>query len=1008
MRNLFTCCLLLLYMLPAWVYGQQNRISGKVTDALTSGGIPGVTVMVKGTSAATQTDGTGNYSIEAAGTDTLIFRSLGFATQEVAIAGRTSVDVVLEDQGTELEEVVVIGYGTAQKRDLTGSIARVSGADIADRPAANPVASLQGRVSGVQVTNSGRPGQEPDVRIRGTNSINNVRPLYVVDGILNDNIDFLNPADIESMEILKDPSSLAIFGVRGANGVIAITTKQAKAGQLNFNFNSTVGFKSVVDRMAMTDAAGFRMLYDEQLANQGSTPFNYNGWTANTDWQNEIFQTGMLNYNNISVSGASEKNKFYMGLGYTLDQGIIKHEQLDKITVTINDQLSITDNFRVGVNLNAYHADLPPPQDIMESAVGSALRAAPIAPVFNEEYGLYHTLPLFQRAQISNPLTNVELRRGNFIRHEYRGVGSVFGEVDFLQHFTFRASFLGDFGFNKDRSYTPLRNYYNPDLTGDDKTDRVGLLTDVNQGQNNMTKLQTDWLLTYKNTFGEHSLTALVGYTTYSTRFEGLTARRGQGSGDPIPNDPDKWFVGIGSTDTQESNGTAWERRTISYLGRVLYNYQGKYLLNASFRRDGSSAFIESNPWQNFGSVGAAWVISEENFLSEASFIDNLKIKGSWGVLGNQNTGDDYRYPMFPLLVANSSAVFGNNIFPGYEPQYIPDPNLQWETVTAWEAGFEFTGFASRLTMEANYYNKLTRHIMVEVPGILGTKPGLSNQGTIKNHGIELAASWNQQLNDDWSFSVGANLTTLSNEVTFLVNEGYQILRNASRTTVGYPIGYFYGYVHDGIFQNEAEVAAGPTNAMGSGNNVFLPGDIRYKDINGDNRIDASDRTMIGNPTPDFIYGANISVTFRQFDLGVEVMGVQGNEIFRDWNRNQFAQFNFQADRLNRWHGVGTSNWEPILNTSRANNREISSYFIEDGSFVRIRNIQLGYNLAQEVATRLRLKNVRMFVNAQNPFTFAKNTGYTPEIGGSAIQFGVDNGTYPVPAIYTFGINLNF
>lgn len=1006
MRNLFTC-FLLLCMVPAFAVA-QHKVSGQVTDALTSSGVPGVTVMVKGTETATQTDAAGNYTIETDATDTLVFRSLGYALQEVAISNQTTVNVVLEGEGTELEEVVVIGYGTAQKRDLTGSIARVSGAEIADKPAANPVASLQGKVAGVQVTNAGRPGQDPDVRIRGTNSINNVKPLYVVDGILNDNINFLNPADIESMEILKDPSSLAIFGVRGANGVIAITTKQAKAGQLNFNFNSTVGIKNVADQMAMTDAEGFRTLYDEQLVNQNSTPFNYDAWGANTNWQDEIFQTGVLNYNNISVSGASERNKFYMGLGYTLDQGVIKHEQLDKITISINDQLSITDNFRVGINFNGYHSDLPAPADMMNGAVASALRAAPIAPVFNDEYGLYHTLPNFQRAQIGNPLTNVELRKGNFIRHEYRGVGSVFGEVDFLKNFTFRASFLGDFGFNKDRSYTPLRNYYNPDLDGSDKTDRVGLLTSVSQAQNNTTKLQTDWLLTYKNTFDEHSLTAMVGYTTYSTRYEGLTASRTQGVGDPIPNDPDKWFVGIGSSDTQEGNGTAWERKTISYLGRVLYNFQGRYLLNASFRRDGSSAFIESNPWQNFGSVGAAWVISQEDFMADASFIDNLKIKGSWGILGNQNTGDDYRYPMFPLLVANSSAVFGDNIFPGFEPQYIADRNLQWETVKAWEAGFEFSGFANRLTLEANYYNKLTENIMVEVPGILGTKPGLSNQGTIKNHGIEVAAGWSQQLNDDWSLSVGANMTTMANEVQFLVNDGYQILQNASRTAVGYPIGYFYGYVHDGIFQNEAEVEAGPDNATGQGGSTFLPGDIRFKDMNNDGKIDPNDRTLIGNPTPDFIYGANVSLIFRQFDFGIEVMGVQGNEVFRDWNRNQFAPFNYQQDRLNRWHGEGTSNWEPILNTGRANNREISSYYIEDGSFVRVRNIQLGYNLTPEAASRIRLKSMRLFVNAQNPFTFANNTGYTPEIGGSAISFGVDNGTYPVPAIYTFGVNLNF
>src|SRR5690606_2382781 len=280
-------------------------------------------------------------------------------------------------------------------------------------------------------------------------------------------------------------------------------------------------------------------------------------------------------------------------------------------------------------------------------------------------------------------------------------------------------------------------------------------------------------LLTYKNTFGEHSLTAMAGYTTYSTRYEQLNASRTQGSGDPIPNDPDKWYVGIGASDAQTGNGTAWERRTISYLARALYNYQGKYLLNASFRRDGSSAFIKSNPWQNFGSVGAAWVISQEPFFESAAFVDNLKLKGSWGLLGNQNTGDDYRYPMFPLLVANSSAVFGENIFPAYEAQYIADPNLQWETVKSWEAGLEFGGFNNRLTFEGVYYSKLTENIMVEVPGILGTKPGLRNQGTIKNHGLELAASWSQNLNDDWTLNIGANLTTIHNNVEYLVNEGY-------------------------------------------------------------------------------------------------------------------------------------------------------------------------------------------------------------------------------------------
>src|SRR5690606_15609503 len=347
-------------------------------------------------------------------------------------------------------------------RDLTGSIATVKGSEVADKPATNPIASIQGKVAGVQIVNSGRPGADPDIRIRGTNSINSVKPLYVVDGILNDNINFVNPADIESMEILKDPSSLAIFGVRGANGVIIVTTNQAKAGQLNFNFNSTVGFKNVQDRMALTNADQFNLLYDEQRANQGAEPYNYALWQANTDWQDEIFQQGILNYNNLSVSGASEKNKFYMGLGYNIDQGIIKNEQLNKIQLTVNDQLSITDNLRFGINFSGYRSELPRDDAFYNSIVGSPVRAAPIAPAYNAEYDLFHTLPDFQRAQIRNPLVSVMDLSDVSIPREYRAVGNVFGEVDFLKNFTFKTAFLFDYGFNHGRTYEPLISEYNP------------------------------------------------------------------------------------------------------------------------------------------------------------------------------------------------------------------------------------------------------------------------------------------------------------------------------------------------------------------------------------------------------------------------------------------------------------------------------------------------------------------------------------------------------------------
>lgn len=1002
MRKLFTrlsSCVFLICFLLGNVFAQENTaVRGTVTDAATGETLIGVSIKVKGSNQGTSTDANGSFRINVAPNAVLVFTYIGFEAAEVPVNNQTTLNVKMRTSASALQEVVVIGYGTAAKRDLTGSIVSIKGSEVADKPGANPVSNLQGRVAGVQVTNTGRPGGEPDVRIRGTNSINNVRPLYVVDGILNDNINFLNPADIESIEILKDPSSLAIFGVRGANGVIAVTTKQAKSGQLTFNFNNTTGFKDVSRRIKMTDAAGFKLLYDEQLRNEGNPAFDYTNWQGDTDWQDEIFQNGVLSYNNLSVSGANERNKFRMGLGYIAEQGIINHEQLKKITLNINDELKITDNFRVGVSFNGYRSELP-----QERGVSGAILAAPIAPIFNEEYGLYHTMPSFQRAQVANPLIDVELRNGTNIRREYRAVGNVFSEIDFLKNFTFRAAFLVDYGFNNGRSYSPLVNTYNPEIPGDSKIDRVNLVTSVSQNQNIFTKIQSDWLITYKNKFGDHGLTATAGFTSYLSEYESVNSGRTQGEGDPIPNDPDKWYVGIGAQNTQTGSGDAWDRRTLSYLARALYNYKGKYLFNASFRRDGSSAFIKNNPWQNFGALGAGWVISEESFMKEQEVINNLKLKGSWGILGNQNTGDNYRYPMFPLLVTNSSAVFGDNVIPAYEPAYIPDPNLKWETVHAWETGFELNAFANRLFVEANYYKKRTKDIMVEVPGILGSKPGLANQGSMTNQGIEIATSWNQKLNDDLSFGISGNITTLNNKVNSLVYEGYQILLNASRTTVGYPVGYFYGYVHDGIYQSNEDVRLHPNSI----NEVF-PGDIKYKDVNGDGIVDEQDRTMIGNPTPDFTYGFSLNLSYKGFDFGADFMGVYGNEIFRNWNRNAFAQFNFQEERLNRWTGIGTSNWEPVLNSSRANNRLISSYYMEDGSFFRVRNIQLGYNFNKQTLDKIKLKSLRVFLNAQNPFTFTNSTGYTPEIGGSAVEFGVDNGTYPVPSIYTLGVNLNF
>ena len=977
-------------------------VSGRVSSARGEP-LPGVSVSIKGTQTGTTTDAEGKFSITVPDEKAvLVFSYVGYSSQELTVGSRTTIDVTLEEAGRTMDEVVVIGYGTANKRDLTGSIVTVKAKDIADRPATNPLSLLQGKVTGLSVVNSGRPGVEPDVRIRGTNTINGVKPVYIVDGILNDNINFLNPADIESIEVLKDPSSLAIFGVRGANGAIAITTKKAKAGQMIVNFNTSVGVKRVQDRMEFTDATQFKELYTEQLKNQAAGTFDYTLWNGDTDWQDEIFQNAIVNYNNISITGATEKNRFYLGLGYINEEGIILHEKYRKFTLNFSDELRVTKGVKFGLTFNVYRAELPD----AEKGVGSAIRAAPIAPVMDPGTGLYHTLPSFQRAQVFNPLVGIDVEKNTRILREYRAVGSIYGEVDFLKHFNFRAQFYADYGVNTERRYFPILTVYNPEIVGTNKRDTSRRATSVSQNESVFPKTQMDYLLTYKNDFGEHNLTVLAGITTYYRGFEGTNASVQQGSSQVIPNNPDKWYVdAVGDPSTRVGSGSAWEDASLSYLARALYNYQNKYLVNASFRRDGSSQFYRlGNEWKNFYAVGAGWVVSSEDFFDKQNFLDYLKLKGSWGVLGNKNIDERYRYPAYPTLTNANSGVFGNNVVAALEREYIPDPNLNWETVHSYEFGFELRTLENKLSFEANYYSKKTKDVLTLIAGPSGTLPGLGNLGEIENKGFEFAASWNYSITEDLDFFVSGNLTTIKNNVNRLNKTGFEIFNGPARTTAGYPIGYFYGYVHDGLYQTSFEITKSPPNTLGA----VLPGDIKYRDVNGDGKITVDDRTLIGNPTPDFTYGGSISFTYKGVDLGIDLQGVYGNEIYRAWNQGTFADFNYLTDRMGRWNGSGTSNWEPILSTKRSINYQNSSYWIEDGSFFRIRNVQLGYRFGTDMLSRAKIKSLRIYFNAQNLATFTNSSGYTPEIGGSPTAFGVDNGTYPVPAIYTLGLNLNF
>ncbi|MEO5594629.1 MAG: SusC/RagA family TonB-linked outer membrane protein, partial [Chitinophagaceae bacterium] len=583
----------------------ETKVSGKITSSLGEV-LQGVSVKIKGSTLGTQTDANGVFSITVPDNAVLTISYVGYETQEIAVGGRSSVTITLVASATKMDEVVVIGYGTATKRDLTGSIVKIEGKEVADKPNTNPVASLQGKVAGLSIVNNGTPGYAPDIRIRGTVSIGQVHPLYVVDGILQDNIDYINPNDIESMEVLKDPSSLAIFGVRGATGAIVITTKKAKAGQFTVNFNTTFGFKKLVDKIKMANAAQFNTLFAEENANNNIPTPDYSALTGNTDWIDAVTRNGKYSASNLSISSSTEKNKFNLGLGYTYDEGLIQHEKLDRMLLSLSDELKINKHIKVGFNLNVTHQNDP---YTYNSANNSILnQARQVMPqisngtknfkVLNPYTGDSSTMPVYsglatalQSGGVVNPVLQSENTYNKNPHVEDRAVGSVYAELSFLKNFTFRTSFYADVSTTDERIYKPLYYAYNPI---DNSTYLYNTTTGVTQTNNSYKKYQQDQLLTYKKRFGDHSLTVLGGFTTYNFGYFGRTGTAKQRTTPgalPIPDDKRFWYVTTGYEDPATTLATSSQTisTTVSELGRVMYNYKSKYFLNASLRNDASS-----------------------------------------------------------------------------------------------------------------------------------------------------------------------------------------------------------------------------------------------------------------------------------------------------------------------------------------------------------------------------------------------------------------------------------
>jgi TonB-linked SusC/RagA family outer membrane protein len=982
---------------------QNITVKGTVTDGADKTTLPGVSIQVKGSSAAVQTDASGNYTIAAASNATLVFTYVGYLTKEIAVNNQATINVVLSSSTQDLEAVVVVGYGTQKKKDLTGSITQIKGDDVAKMPAVSPLSSLQGKVAGLTVVNSGDPGSQPVIRIRGISSTNSSNPLYVVDGLIQENIDYLNPADIESIDVLRDASSSAIYGLRGANGVIAVTTKRAARGETRINFTSNVGVQKVINKIDVTDAEGFKKLYSTQLANLGAAPFDFSNYTANTDWQDQILRSAIINTNSLSFSNNGEKSTTLVNLSYNNQDGVVKNQSYEKFVLRLSEEIRVSDKFKIGADVTGFHRIINP----TSVSLNNALWSAPIVGVKVDD-NTYYAMPSFQRSSVGNPVAAIMRGDRNSINKVSRFNGSLFAELKFLKDFTARSTFYADYSFGISRGYSrPPFSFMNVGENGGENEIVIDdqFRSTVNQAQLEDHRYQQDHTITYEKTIADdHRLTALIGFTSLRFASSNVNGSRTD-STLVVPGDPDLWYLGIINENNILRNGGGGNEETnMGAFARVSYSYKDKYLFNGTIRRDGSSRFSPQNRWGTFGSVGLGWVASEEGFFKDnIKAIDYLKLRASWGHLGNSNGVSPNLYQQG--LSNGSTAVFGDYVYTAIQNAYKPDPNLRFEIVQGLDLGLDIRALDNRLSGEINLYDKTTDGILTSFPLLAGELPFFTNLGKINNKGIEVSLGWTDKIGE-LSYNLSGNFSYNKNKVESLGNTtDFQIIGNAgvNLTNSGQSIGYFYGYKQVGIYQTAKDML---NQAQFSDSKL---GDIAFEDTNKDGVISALDRTYLGTPFPPYSFGLSLSLGYKGFDALIEGQGVAGNKIYTQRRTAVFTTLNYESNRLNAWTGPGTSNVEPILDNSRGNNFLFSSYFLEPGDYFRLRTVQFGYTFANSLMTKLGAQKLRIYLSGQNIHTWTQVTGYSPEAQiGSILGGGADNGVYPVPAVYSFGLNVTF
>jgi TonB-linked SusC/RagA family outer membrane protein len=996
----------------------EEIIRGTVTDASNGEGLAGVAVLLKGTSQGTTTDASGRYQLSVPNESAvLVFSYVGFLTEEVTVGNRTTIDIRLAGDIKTLGEVVVVGYGTQSRKDLTGSISSVRGEDIGKLPVASVTQALQGQAAGVEiVTNNGAPGANVSVRIRGVGTVNNTDPLYVVDGLpIFGGLNQINPQDIESIEVLKDASAGAIYGARAANGVVLITTKKGQEGPLRVSLNAYYGSQSPWKKLDLMNAQEYRGYIGQLHANSGTTPppaiTDPAREGVNTDWQDLMLSPAPIQSYNLSLSGGGKNATFSISGGLFSQAGILKNTRYDRANIQINSQ-GTKGRFKFGESfLVAGDMNKPEPNFQGSTMFNFMMSASPlVVPTNAQNLGGFGGAVLAEdNFQFLNPYGYSSLFDGR--NRGLNVLGSLYGQFEILKGLDYRLNLGTDLASGRGYAFVPTFNM-------NVNSNNAATLSNSN---NNRLSWLAENTLTYRKALGRHDVTGLLGYSNQYLLNDNFSA-----TADNFPSN-DVRVLAAASRANKNNDGRRDELYLRSYFARVNYSFANKYLLTATIRRDGSSNFSRDNRYGNFPSVSVGWVLSEESFMKGIPAVSFLKLRGSYGLLGNQNIGA-YNYEAVLNQSSNYVLGTGQTIATGIIPRRLPS-DARWETTIQTDVGVELGLFGDRLMLVADYFDRQTEDMLIAATNIPFTTglPELPfiNAGGINNRGVELAMTY-KKATGPFTYSVTGNFTTYRNEVTSLGEGGKPIFSVSSytKTEVGSSIGRFFGYVADGIFQNQAEIdAAAEQNGAGTRSRT-QPGDIRFRDLDDNGVINDLDRTYIGSPLPRFTYGLNVNSGYRGFDLSFLFYGVQGNNIINTLIPGLNSNVNTTTAAFDAWtpENPNTNVPRAIIGDPNGNLRQ-SSRYIESGSFLRLRNVTLGYNIPSAVVGKMKVSGLRVYVSGQNLLTFTKYTGFDPETanGSAPTQFafggpnnsanllrGLDRGTYPLARTILGGVQIDF